>query len=416
MRPSTLPKPVTTPSAGGLVAPVRARGEPHLRAVRRRSRRRRRRRRARPGARARSSSRGRAASRPCPRRPSRAPSRGALRGPRPAHASSASMLLASRFSPSTSARASRGRPSALRARRRCARHSARRSAEHRQRRVEIQIVLRREGAQPEPHVVGLFSRAPSTSFFTSASSSPGRDRARSRGRAARPPPRRASRPSSIISRSRRRGTWRARTAMIIIGKRPTSNLRRPELRLARRDRERARRDEPEPAAQRVPVHLRDDRLVACASARGGGRRSRPCAAAPRPRLPRRVISGNRRPRRTPSPRRSARSTRTSSRSARVVERPEQLVRHLRPDRVPSLGRVDSVIVSTPRVARDPDLGVGLRIYALASASAGCGLIASSCRISAPARPSPACAPRRAPCAPRPRRARRSTSPSSPFGR
>ena len=93
MRPSTLPKAVTTPSAGGLSVAVRPRREAHLRAVHADLEEDAVVEEAPPGARARSSCRARAASRSCRARPSRAPWRGAPRDPPPAHACSASVSL-----------------------------------------------------------------------------------------------------------------------------------------------------------------------------------------------------------------------------------------------------------------------------------------------------------------------------------
>ncbi len=74
-------------------------------------------------------------------------------------------------------------------------------------------------------------------------------------------------PSSIICTNRRRGTRRTSTAMIIIGKSPTSISGVPS---SRSDEARAKvhaATMPEAAAHRVPVHLGDDRLAVAGSGR-----------------------------------------------------------------------------------------------------------------------------------------------------
>ena len=248
MRPSTLPKPHDDGVGGRPVLAVGAGGEAHLGAVHadleehavveeRRE----------------PLARGQLAARVLlrdlvRRRPSRAPPRGAPRGPPPARACSWRVLISRS---SSGGRFSRNAVSPSRASS-VARHSAEALAQERQRRLEIEVVLRGEGLEAEAH-----RRRGSCRGCASVSCC---DRAR-RARPGRPrgstrPMRAASSassfsPRSIISSRRRRGTTRARTAMIIIGKSPTSISGVPSLRAARRDREVRRRDEPEPAAHRV---------------------------------------------------------------------------------------------------------------------------------------------------------------------
>ena len=192
--------------------------------------------------------------------------------------------------------------------------------------------------------------------------------------------------------------------MIIIGKSPTLISGVPSCASVDAIANVRRGDEPEPAAHRVPVHLRDDRLVAArqreqqirvVALRAGARSTSP----PRRHL-REVAAGAER---LPSP--VEHDDAHVVVAARVVERVEELVGHLRADRVAPLGieerdrrdarrrRATRDLLRTPRIARLRPCGRGSTDRATGS--------------SAPRRPSPTLRPMS-------RTMRAATSTSSPF--